>query len=79
MNGDEAKRVCFENLEAFARVKSEEWLLEILEEEITEHLGRGKSQRRKGIDAPNGYRNGHGKPRKFTLSCGTISRHLSLR
>ena len=44
----------------------------MLEEEVTELLGRGKAQRRQVMDAPAGYRNGYGKERKLTLGCGTI-------
>jgi len=36
-------------------------------------LGRGKSERRAGVDAAPGYRNGLGKPRRLALSCGTIA------
>ena len=45
----------------------------VLEEELTAFLGRGKSERRAGVDPAAGYRNGHGKPRRLALSCGTIS------
>ena len=45
----------------------------MLEGEVTELLGRGKSERRKGIEVSRGYRNGYGKPRKLALSCGTIT------
>lgn len=36
-------------------------------------LGRAKSARRGAVDAPEGYRNGYGKPRKLALTCGTIT------
>ena len=45
----------------------------ILEEEVTEFLGRvevGPSLR--GSDHDSGYRNGYSRPRKLTLSSGTI-------
>jgi transposase-like protein len=45
----------------------------LLNEEITELLGREKSARREPIDAPAGYRNGYGKPRRVTMSSGTIT------
>ena len=45
---------------------------ELLEEEITELLGRAKSARRSTLDGATGYRNGYGKPRRLTLSSGTI-------
>ena len=44
-----------------------------LEEEVTELLGRTKSARREAIDATPGYRNGYGKPRRLTLTSGTIT------
>ena len=44
----------------------------IVEGEVTALLGRGKSERRKAVDAAPGYRNGYGPPRKLTLGCGTI-------
>ena len=64
--------VSFETLEAGIRIQIQGWLQSILEEEVSEFLGRRKSGRKKGIDASPGYRNGHGKPRKLTLSSGTI-------
>ena len=45
---------------------------ELLEEEVTELLGRRKSERRRAVDAVSGYRNGYGKPRHLTMSSGTI-------
>ena len=66
-------RVGFEQLEEWARGKVQCWLQELLEEEVTELLGRGRSVRREGIDAPRGYRNGYGKPRRLSMSGGTIT------
>ena len=62
----------FENLEAWARGQVQGLIQALLEEEVTELLGRRKSERRAAVDAPSGYRNGHGKPRKLTMSSGTI-------
>ena len=45
---------------------------ELLEDEVGELLGRRKNERRLKVDAPGGYRNGCGKERRLTLSCGTI-------
>jgi len=50
-----------------------EWIQDLLEAEVDELLGRRKSERRKAVDSVSGYRSGHGKPRRLTLSCGTIS------
>ena len=66
-------RVCFEQLEDWVREKIQGWLQELLEEEVTELLGRGKSERRSKVDAPSGYRNGYGKRRRLTLSSGTVT------
>lgn len=66
-------RATYEELEALVRIKVQSFVQEIVEEEITEFLGRRKSERIKGIDAPKAYRNGHGKPRKLALMSGTIS------
>jgi putative transposase len=45
----------------------------LLETEVTELLGRMKSARRATVDAPGGYRNGYGKPRRLALSNGMIT------
>lgn len=66
-------RVCFEQLEDWVRAKIQSWVQELLEEEMTELLGRGKSERRQAVDAASGYRNGYGKRRRLTLSSGTIT------
>jgi len=36
-------------------------------------LGRRRYERRDGVDAPPGYRNGFGKPRRLSLMSGTIT------
>ncbi len=53
------------------RQRIQTWLQDLLEEEVTELLGREKSERRKEVDAAPGYRNGHGKPPHLTPSQGT--------
>lgn len=63
----------WDNLEEWARMKVQQFIQSLLEEEITELLGREKSERRKGVDSPTVYRNGHGKARKLTLGCGTVT------
>jgi transposase-like protein len=62
----------WESLEAWVREKTQEFIQNVLVEEVTEFLGRRKSQRRQIVDAAPGYRNGYGKPRRLTLGCGTI-------
>jgi transposase-like protein len=65
----------YETVESCARVKVQEFLQAILEEEITELLGRRKSERRAAVDAAPGYRNGPGKPRRLALTSGTVTIH----
>jgi len=66
-------RVTYEVLEEAVRMKAQQFIQEVLEEEINEFLCRGKSERIKGIDASLGYRNGYGRPRRFALMNGTIT------
>lgn len=77
MSGDhrekrESKGNCYEELEAWAREKIRGHLQDLLEAEVTEWLGREKSQRKCHPLEQPGYRNGYGKPRRFTLSVGTV-------
>jgi putative transposase len=67
-----ASTVCYEMIEAKARERIQQWLQDLLEAEVTEFLGRAKSQRR-SEDAVVGYRNGYGKPRRIALSAGTVT------
>jgi putative transposase len=79
-----ASTVCYEMIEAKARERIQKWLQDLLEEEVSEFLGRAKSQRRCEDDLA-GYRNGYGKPRRIALSAGTLTvrrprmRNLSAR
>ncbi len=79
MREDIAGRECassrrmWEVLEGMVREKAQEFIQGILEEEVTDLLGREKSERRAGIDRPEGYRNGYGKPRRLAMSSGTIT------
>jgi transposase-like protein len=69
----ESKTSTWEQLEAFAREHVQRFIQALLEEEVTELLGRTKSARRETVDATSGYRNGYGKPRRLTLTSGTIT------
>jgi len=71
--GPQAQAVTYETLEGFVRGKVQEFVQELLEAEVAELLGRCKSERRAPVDAPPGYRNGHGKRRTLTLGCGTVT------
>ncbi len=63
----------WERLEAWLRSKMRAWMQDLLEAEVDELLGRRKSERRKAVDGAPGYRSGHGKPRRLTVSCGTVT------
>src|SRR3972149_6829005 len=63
----------WETLEAYARAQVQGFIQQVLEDEVTELLGRPKSARRSVVDAPRGARNGHGKPRQLALMNGTIT------
>src|SRR6476620_10880072 len=65
----------WERLEDFVREHVQQFIQALLEEEVTELLGRTKSARRETVDAVPGYRNGYGKPRRLTLTSGTITVH----
>jgi putative transposase len=69
----EPSRVSWESLESHVRLEAQKWVQRLLEEEVTDLLGRLKSQRRSTVDGEVGYRNGYGKARRLTLSNGTIS------
>jgi putative transposase len=47
-----------------------EHLQDLLEEEVTEWLGRAKGERKQNVSEQPEYRNG--KARRFTMSVGTI-------
>jgi putative transposase len=72
IEGTEPSRVKWENLEAWVRGHVQGFIQQVLIEEVSAFLGREKSQRRRPLDE-RGYRNGYGKPRRLTLSCGTIT------
>jgi putative transposase len=65
--------ITWDHLEEWVQGKVQEFIQTLLEEEITELLGRKKSERRPAVDTLPAYRNGYGKERKLTLSCGTIT------
>ena len=67
-----AATIACETLEAWVREQARDMIQQALEEEVTELLGRMKSERRAAVDAPPGYRNGYGKPRPLAMSSGTI-------
>ena len=71
--GKSSSRVACESLENWARLENQDWLQELMVSEFTELLVREKSKQRKGVDAKAGYRNGYGKPRRLTMSVGTVT------
>ena len=60
-----ASRVCWEELEAWVRRQVQEWIQALLEEEVTELLGREWYE---GIDGPPGYRNGYQRKGRDVVS-----------
>lgn len=71
--GADESTLCWERLEAWAREKIQSFIQALLEEEVATLLGRRKSERRVVVDARPGYRNGYGKPRRLSLTSGTIT------
>ncbi len=69
---NESKEIFYAELEEYARGKIRKHLQDLLEQEVTEWLGREKSERKENVLEQPGYRNGYGKPRRFTMSLGTI-------
>lgn len=69
----DVRSTSWSSLESFARQRIQSWLQRMLEEEVTELIGRRRYERRDEVDAAVVYRNGHGKPRRLSMSCGTIT------
>src|ERR671914_452753 len=72
IGGNESKGIFYDGLEEFTREKIREHLQDLLEQEVSEWLGREKSERKLSPLEQPGYRNGYGKRRRFTMSLGTI-------
>ena len=68
-----SSRPMWETLEGMVREKAQEFIQQIMEEEVTELLGREKSEGRSTVDSAEGYRNGYGKARRLAMSSGTIT------
>jgi hypothetical protein len=80
IEGADGSSVVWDELEEWVRGQIQNKIQDILEEEVATFLGRRKSERRCAVDAAPGYRNGYGKPRRLTLSGGTITvRRLRIR
>jgi len=65
--------VSWQTLEDHVRGEVQQWVQRLLEEEVTDALGRLKSQRRAAVAGSAGSRNGYGKPRCLALCSGTIT------
>jgi len=72
IGGRESKEIFYAELEQFAREKIRGHLQDLLEQEVSEWLGREKSERKINALEQPGYRNGYGRPRRLTMSLGTI-------
>jgi transposase-like protein len=66
-------RATYEVLEEMVRLKMQGYIQDILEDEVEVFLRRKKSERQTQIDGTQGYWNGHGKSKKFSLMGGTIT------
>ena len=51
-----SSRPMWETLDGMVREKAQEFIQQIMEEEVTELLGREKSERRSTVDSAEGYR-----------------------
>ena len=69
--GSEASSVVWAGLEEDFRWRIQDYLQQLLEEELEEFLGRRRYARRTPTDR-GGYRNGHGRPRSLSTRCGVI-------
>ena len=67
-----ASRPEWEHLEEWLRGQMQGLIQELLEQEVTEFLGRTRPVRRSESDNDAGYRNGYAPSRRLTLSSGTI-------
>jgi transposase-like protein len=71
-NYDAASSPLWQELESHTRSKIQEFVQQLLEEEVDDLLGRKKSERRTP-ESPVGFRNGYGKPRQLAFTNGTIT------
>jgi transposase-like protein len=69
---EEPKKAAYEGLEVAVRMRAQEWIQDLMEAEVEEFLGRLKGERRGSRVDVQGYRNGHGKPRGFAMTNGTV-------
>jgi len=72
IGGDESKKIFYGELEQFARGQIRVHLQDLLEQEVSEWLGREKSGRKVNAQEQPGYRNGYGRVRRLAMSIGTI-------
>ena len=72
IGGSESKEIFYAELEQFAREKIRGHLQDLLEQEVSEWLGREKSERKVNAEEQPGYRNGYVRPRRLAMSLGTI-------
>src|SRR5713226_858139 len=77
VNESSPSTLVWASLEELFRQQVQGVLQELLEEEVTEFLGRVKSERRPpgaaAGSAPAAYRNGHGQPRQLSTGAGMLT------
>ena len=71
--GSESTGPTWEVLEGWVWERVQALIQGILEEEVTELMGREKSERKRAVAGAAGYRNGYGKPRRLAMRSGTIT------
>jgi transposase-like protein len=69
-NGSQTSRIVWDNLEEWVRRKVQEFIQSLLEEEVTELLGREKSERRQAVDSLPVYRTWQGAAADLGLRDG---------
>jgi len=66
--------ISYDRLEEYVREHVRGFIQRVLEDEVTQFIGRERYVRRDEQEEEQSkvYRNGYGKPRKVTTSCGTV-------
>ena len=72
-----SSRPMWETLEGMVREKAQEFIQQIMEEEVTELLGREKSERRSTVDSAEGYRAPTASPPTSALVVGDAPHALN--
>ena len=63
----------WERVEALVREQVQRFIQALVEAAVSALVGRAKAARRAPVDGPSGMRNGYGKPRRLSLTAGTMT------